>query len=222
MSPQYRICSNTKLFTAVAISQLFRLGKIQSLTDNIALYLDARDLELWGYPPGSTKYCPKLRGSANCQTVTFLSLLTMSSGIVPGITCGFPPGDWRLEYCISASRITRYMGSIAQTISLFAQNNLAFAPGPTYGPAVNNTYEYANENFIILSYFIEKLSGLSLQSYFRSKIFEPLGMSSTVFDPFGQAFQVVPNSVGEYYYLTDLSAGTQPIAIGSCANTGQL
>jgi CubicO group peptidase (beta-lactamase class C family) len=131
----------------------------------------------------------------------------MSSGIVPGITCSFPPGDWRRQYCISPARITHYMGSIAATISMFAQNKLAFTPGPAYGPGVNSTYEYANENFIILSYLIEKLSSLSLQMYFRTKIFEPLGLSSTVFDPYGKAFQLVQSPAEEYYYFADLNVG---------------
>jgi hypothetical protein len=144
----------------------------------------------------------------------------MSSGIVPGISCSFPPGDWRLQYCISPARITHYMGSIAATISMFAQNKLAFPPGPAYGPGVNSTYEYANENFIILSYLIEKLSSMSLQLYFRTKIFEPLGLSSTVFDPFGKAFQLVQSPAEEYYYFADLNVGPQPFAISSCSNTG--
>ena len=144
----------------------------------------------------------------------------MSSGIVPGITCSFPPGDWRRQYCISPARITHYMGSIAATISMFAQNKLAFTPGPAYGPGVNSTYEYANENFIILSYLIEKLSTMSLQMYFRTKIFEPLGLSSTVFDPYGKAFQLVQSPAEEYYYFADLNVGPQPFAISSCSNTG--
>ncbi len=89
-----------------------------------------------------------------------------------------------------------------------------------YGPGVNSTYEYANENFIILSYLIEKLSGISLQMYFRTKIFEPLGLSSTVFDPFGKAFQLVQSPAEEYYYFSDLNVGPQPFAISSCSNTG--
>jgi hypothetical protein len=112
------------------------------------------------------------------------------------------------------------MGSIAAAISMFAQNKLAFPPGPAYGPGVNSTYEYANENFIILSYLIEKLSSMSLQLYFRTKIFEPLGLSSTVFDPYGKAFQLVQSPAEEYYYFADLNVGPQPFAISSCSNTG--
>jgi len=197
-----------------------RSGKIMSLSDNISTYLDERDLALWGFPSGTKQYCPQLRASAACQPVTFLSLLTMSSGIVPGITCGFPPGDWRLAYCISPNVISRYMGNIAALISLFAQNKLAFTPGPVYGPGVNSTYNYANENFIILSYLIEKLSGVSLQTYYRTKIFEPLGLTSTVFSPFGKAFQIVPRPADEYYYYTDINASPNPFAIGSCSDTG--
>jgi len=67
---------------------------------------------------------------------------------------------------------------------------------------------------------IENLSTKSLQMYFRTKIFEPLGLSSTVFDPYGKAFQLVQSPAEEYYYFADLNVGPQPFAISSCSNTG--
>ncbi len=45
---QYRICSNTKLFTSVSIMQLVERGLIKSIHDNIADYLSVHDLRAWG------------------------------------------------------------------------------------------------------------------------------------------------------------------------------
>jgi hypothetical protein len=86
-----------------------------------------------------------------------------------------------------------------------------------------NSYFYANENFIILSYLIQKLSGLSLQNYFQQHIFTPAGLANTFFDPWSQAFQIKPALASEYYFYTNYYNGTvqtdQAFAYGSCSST---
>ena len=216
---QFRICSNTKLFSAVSIMQLVERQVISSVHDNIADYLDASDLAAWGLD--STKpFCPTIINSTVCQNITFVSLLSMSSGIIPAVVCDFQPDQWQYKYCLSLNQQLVYPGSIAQTIALFIGSPLQFAPGPTYGPDPDspNTYQYANENFVVLSYFIQKLSKMSLQDYFQAHIFDVVGLHSTTFDPFSQAFATIKEPTSEYFYYTDLTQSDEPFAMGSCTS----
>jgi hypothetical protein len=113
---------------------------------------------------------------------------------------------------------TQYIPSIAYTISIFIQHPLQSVPGPRYGPTPSdpNNYFYVNENFIVLSYFVEKLSQMSLRDYYQQNIFNVIGMPNTLYDPWSQSFTIIPNPVSEYFYYTDLTQSTSPYAYGSC------
>ena len=217
---QYRICSNSKLFTAVAIMQLVERGAIASVDNPINMYIDQADLLAWGFPEGTDVFCPKLYNSTDdaCQNITFTSLLSMTSGIVAAITCTYKPSQWQYQFCYPLEAVLVYPGSIAQVVALFARNPLQAVPGPRYGPNVTNNYYYTNENFVLLSYFVEKLSGLSLREYYQTYIFDIIGMDSTTYDPFSQAFSILPNPVSEYFFYTDTNVSTTPFAYGSCTS----
>ena len=73
-----------------------------------------------------------------------------------------------------------------------------YTPGPSYNLASSNpkgTYEYCNWNFVFLSYFIQKLSGLALQDYVQINILDKVGISPEKgwFDPWTQAFEIKQN-----------------------------
>ncbi|RYG98940.1 class A beta-lactamase-related serine hydrolase, partial [archaeon] len=221
-STKFRICSNSKLMTTIAILQLVEDGKIGSIYDSIGDYLDSNDLQSWGYPANTSTFCPTVYNTTTCQNVTFVSLMSMSSGVIAAITCDYAPDQWQYQYCIPPEKQTVYPGSIADTISYFIQNPLNWPPGPAYNTTYN-TYWYANENFIILSYFVEKYSNLSLANYFNRNIFQPLGMNDTLYDPWNQAFYLHSEQSSEYYFYTDYAGNqnnlsTTPFAYGSCAS----
>lgn len=220
---QFRICSNSKLFVAVSIMQLVERGVIKSIYDPITNYLNTTDYEAWGLPKGTKKWCPIVYQDTTktCQNVTFVSLMSMSSGIVAAITCTYNPTQWQYQYCLSPTNSTLYPGSIATTISYFIQNPLQWVPGPGY-TYTTSTYQYANENFVILSYIVQRLSGLSFQDYLQKNIFTPVGMKNTVYDPWSQAFQLLPQLASEYYYYTNYANGNdndKAFQYGSCAST---
>jgi CubicO group peptidase (beta-lactamase class C family) len=239
---QYRICSNSKLFTSVSILQLVEKGVISSIYDDINLYLDETDLVSWGFPAGTTQYCPTIHGDtqticAQNKIMSFASLLSMQSGIIAAVTCSYTSSQWQYQYCLQNEIGYSYWGSVAQGISTWIQNPLWIAPAYTYNIADpanfdsstqnNNSYFYSNENFVLLSYFVEKLSNQSLQTYFKEHIFQPVGLNNTFYDPFSWEFLVPQNVAQEYFFYTTLPFGPSedpstssgaypPFAIGSC------
>ncbi|MCL7991603.1 MAG: beta-lactamase family protein, partial [marine benthic group bacterium] len=54
--------------------------------------------------------------------------------------------------------------------------------GVSFSNAPGVTYEYSNLGFALLGQIVEAVSGESLPAYSRAKIFEPLGMTSTVWE----------------------------------------
>ena len=54
--------------------------------------------------------------------------------------------------------------------------------GVSFSNAPGVTYEYSNLGFALLGQIVEAVSGESLPAYTRAKIFEPLGMTSTVWE----------------------------------------
>lgn len=222
--------------------QIVEAGKISSIYDNINLYLNETDMVAWGFPQGTTAYCPTIYGQSQtiCQqgiNMTFASMMSMQSGIIAAITCSYTSSDWEYQYCVPPTIPMRYGGSIANTISSFIQNPLWTQPRTTYNivdqsnmysSSNTNSYEYANENFIILAYIVEKLSGLSYRQYIKQHIIDVVKMENTFYDPYSQEFLMKPNLANEYFFYTDLpfpasedpdtsSGAYPPFAIGGCA-----
>jgi CubicO group peptidase (beta-lactamase class C family) len=71
--------------------------------------------------------------------------------------------------------------SAAYTASLEEQVRLLQYVRPLYKPGT--TYEYYNQNYRILGYVVEVVSGQSYGEFLRENIFLPLGMKDTVTNP---------------------------------------
>jgi len=211
---EFMIGSNSKLFTAVSIYQLAEKGLL-NVDDDIAKYLSESDFEAFGLPKVSS-FCPKLRGSDECQVVTFRQLMSMSSGLIDGFNCNYPAGSWELLYCQTAVDKFNYPGSIGAVIGTWIQKPLSVIPG--------STYHYVNENFILLSYMIEKISGLSYGEYVRVNIVDVVGLGQTYFDPWGQQLAIQNKFGTEYIEFSEMDregwdgeSAVQPYAAGVCS-----
>lgn len=151
----YEIGSITKQFTAVGIMMLVEDG-LMSVDDTLDKYLPE-------YPYGSK--------------ITIKQLMNMTSGIK--------------DYFNDEDYLQRYFGveeladSFNQRISKEIKNEellkyiseyeLEFEPGMRFS--------YSNTNYHFLGMIIEKVSGMSYEEYITENILEPLGMSSTSFNP---------------------------------------
>jgi CubicO group peptidase (beta-lactamase class C family) len=164
----FRIASQTKAITSVAVMMLYEEGKFL-LDDPISKYIPA-----FKNPQVLDKYNDKDTTFTTIpakREITIRDLLSHTSGIgyaqigdgplnaiykKNGIICGLG-----LEYVLLADKINK-LG----TLPLKHQPGEAF----TYGLNVD-----------VLGYLVEIISGQSLDKFFQTRIFEPLGMKDTFF-----------------------------------------
>jgi CubicO group peptidase (beta-lactamase class C family) len=164
----FRIASQTKAITSVAVMMLFEEGKFL-LDDPISKYIpefaNPRVLDKFNEKDSTYTTVPANR------EITIRDLLTHTSGID---YAGIGSGNMRAIYAKSA--IPGGFGSdkivLGDKIRALGKLPLIHQPGErfTYGLNVD-----------VLGYLVEVLSGESLDHYFHKHIFEPLGMNDTYF-----------------------------------------
>lgn len=200
----FPIGSNTKLLTAVAAYQL-QERDLLDISKPVNELLDADDFQAFGFP-NITSWCPKLNGDdLNCQQITMLHLLSMSSGIVNALNCDNIPKDSPLCHPLGGEEFLLYRNSIAPYVGMFITSPLVFKPG--------TKYSYSNPNFILATYLIEKISQQSFSDYLQQHIFTPLQMKTARFDPYDGQYGIIPFYTDQYYkhFVAD-----KLIATGSC------
>ena len=155
----YNVGSVSKAITAVAVMQLVANGSV-ALDDPIQKYVPTFPEKRW--------------------PVTVRQLLTHTSGIrhyressVPE-ACGF---DTQWEPC----------ASLAEAITLFADDPLLFEPG-TY-------YRYSSYGVNLLQGVVETASGMGFEAYLRQRVWQPAGMLRTSFD---RPERIVPGRASGY------------------------
>jgi CubicO group peptidase (beta-lactamase class C family) len=127
-------------------------------------------------------------GLANGGTITIRQLLNHSAGV----------GDY-LNYSTSFLNSTSTWRTYTNQdiVGYINEVGAKFAPG--------TGYSYSNGNFYLLGMLIEKKLGVSLTTAFHTWIFQPLGLTQTVFDETSSPTQKVPNlveSTRAYAYST--------------------
>ena len=164
----FRIASQTKAITSVAVMMLFEEGKFL-LDDPISKYIPefANPRVLDKFNEKDTTYTTV---KAN-REVTVRDLLTHTSGIdYAGI------GSDKMNAVYAKAGIpTGFVSEkiiLGDKIKALGKLPLVHQPGErfTYGLNVD-----------VLGYLVEVLSGESLDHYFKKHIFEPLGMTDTYF-----------------------------------------
>ena len=193
---RFPIASNTKLYTAVAIYQLYEQDKLDVDAD-IATMLDSQDFENFVLEGRDVrKFCPRVGGQhypfRNCEKITLRNLMSMSSGIYPALNCDAP--ETSSDQCNPIPYIVS-MGSIGETVGSFLLQPLMFKPG--------TTFHYSNPNFILAAYFVEKYSGQSFRNYLQDNIFAPIGLENSYFDFYNGALGMDEKRVDQYFKFYD-------------------
>jgi len=164
----FRIASQTKAVTSVAIMTLYEEGKFL-LDDPISKYIpsfkDPKVLDKFNAADSSYTTKPANR------EITVRDLLTHTSGIsYAGI------GGKEAVAIYAKNKIPSGIGTpdynLAESISALGKLPLIHNPGEKFTYGLNTD---------VLGYLVEVLSGKTLDVYFRERIFEPLGMKDSYF-----------------------------------------
>lgn len=164
----FRIASQTKAITSVAVMILFEQGKFL-LDDPISKYIPAfahpKVLDKYNESDSSFTTVPALR------EITIRDLLTHTSGIdYPQI------GSDKMKAIYAKAKIP--VGFVSDKLILANEiNKLASLP-LVHQPGERFTYGL---NVDVLGYLVEVVSGKNLDQFFKEQIFKPLGMNDTYF-----------------------------------------
>lgn len=164
----FRIASQTKAITSIAAMMLFEEGKFL-LDDPVSKYIPE-----FAFPRVLDKFNEKdttyTTIPAN-REITIRDLLTHTSGID---YAGIGSEKMRLIYSKADIRVgfesKNYL--LGDVIKRLAKLPLVHQPGERFTYGLNSD---------VLGYIVEILSGESLEQFFRTRIFVPLGMNDTYF-----------------------------------------
>jgi CubicO group peptidase (beta-lactamase class C family) len=160
----FRICSMTKPITSLAVMMLYEEGQFL-LDDPISKYLpEFKDPKVLVKPASGKSYTIPAT-----KEITIRNLLTHTAGL----TYPWNPdlGPIYKEANI-AHGLLAYDGTIADNVKHLAALPLLFNPG--------ERFEYSL-GVDVLGRLVEVVSGKTLDEFFRTRIFEPLGMKDTEF-----------------------------------------
>lgn len=158
----FRIYSMTKPITSIALMQLYERGMFQ-LNDPIHRVLPAwREQQVYVSGEGEHLQLRKPDGP-----MTFRHLLSHTAGLSYGGT------HHPVDKLYQAQHVRRDEGdSLATFVDKLAGIPLHYNPGERW------LYSYATD---VCGHLVETLSGMTLDRYFATHIFEPLGMPDTAF-----------------------------------------
>jgi CubicO group peptidase (beta-lactamase class C family) len=162
----FRICSMTKPIASVAVMMLYEEGKFL-LDDPVSKYLpEFKSPRVLVKPAKGEPY-----SIPATKEITIRDLLRHTSGITYQWNDDLGP---MYEKANVASGLLQYDGTIGDSVKQLAALPLLFNPG--------EKFEYSL-GIDVLGRLVEVVSGKPLDEFFRTRIFEPLGMKDTYFFP---------------------------------------
>ena len=164
----FRIASQTKAITSVAVMMLFEEGKLL-LDDPISKYIPAfsRPVVLDQFNAADTTYTT----TPAKREITIRDLLTHTSGIEYAVI-GSP--TFKAIYAKAGIPVGFEGGatSLREAVDKLAKLPLAHNPGEKFTYGLNTD---------VLGCLVETVSKKSLDKFFEERIFQPLGMKDTYF-----------------------------------------
>ena len=162
----FRICSMTKPITSVAVMMLYEEGRFL-LEDPVSKYLpEFKHPKVFVKPASGESYTIPAT-----KEITIRDLLRHTSGLTYHWNSDLGP---MYKDANVAHGLLPYDGTIEDSVKHLAGIPLLFNPGDRweYGLSVD-----------VLGRLVEVVSGKPLDEFFRTRIFEPLGMKDTYFYP---------------------------------------
>ena len=162
----FRICSMSKPITSVAVMILYEEGKFL-LDDPVSKYLpEFKNPKVLVKPASGEPY-----SIPASREITIRDLLRHTSGLTYNWNSDLGAMYEKAEV---ASGLLQYDGTIGDSVKRLAGLPLLFNPG--------DRFEYSL-GVDVLGRLVEVVSGMPLDEFFRTRIFEPLGMKDTYFYP---------------------------------------
>lgn len=159
----YRIYSMTKAITSTAIMMLYEEGKFQ-LDDPISRYLPMfKDVRVFA---GGT--AEKYDTVPAKSPITFKQLLTHTSGL----TYGFTGSPVSAIYQAAKFDFQTNEGTLWAMMERLAKLPLLAQPGTEWNYSVSTD---------VLGALVETISGMGLDTFLKTRILDPLGMTDTGF-----------------------------------------
>jgi CubicO group peptidase (beta-lactamase class C family) len=169
--------ANLELDVPVTPATVFNIGSMSKQFTAFAVALLEADDEL-AFDDDIRWYLPEMHNFG--VSITVRDLIHHTSGLRDTFPELLALAEWR-------------QGDVTTTEDVFwllqRQRELNFSPG--------EEYQYTNSNYILLAVICERVSGQSFATFCQTRIFEPLGMSSTVIHD--SVLWVVPKRAGRYY-----------------------
>jgi CubicO group peptidase (beta-lactamase class C family) len=160
----FRICSMSKPITSTAVMMLYEEGKFL-LEDPVSKYLpEFRNPKVLVKPAAGQPY-----SIPAAQEITIRDLLRHTSGLTYNWNADL--GQMYSDANV-ASGLLQYDGTIGDSVRRLAGVPLLFNPG--------DRWEYSL-SVDVLGRLVEVVSGMPLDEFLRTRIFEPLGMKDTYF-----------------------------------------
>lgn len=191
--------ANLELGVKVEPQMIFRLGSItkQFTAVCILMLYEQGELDL---QDELTRFLPDYPTGG--RKITIEHLLTHTSGIKSYTSLPEWLPLWRKDMTLD------------ELIDLFKDQPFDFEPG--------EKFLYNNSGYILLGAIIEKVSGMRYAAFVQAHIFEPLGMTSSLYD---NPERIVPQRVSGYSpgqdgpINTPYLSMTQPYAAGALASS---
>ena len=162
----FRLASMTKPVTAVSILMLLEEGRLV-LSDPVSKFVPEfknPKVATWNLPNDPSGAGLRLVPAA--REITIQDLLTHTSGLANGFEG--PAGEYVRRANLPSG------GSLAERVKRAAALPLNFQPG--------TQWEYSpSTGFDTLGRIVEILSGMTLDQFFKTRVFDPLGMKDTFF-----------------------------------------
>jgi len=154
----FRFYSMTKPITSVAVMMLYEEGKLR-LDDTVSKYIpEFKKIEV---------YADSGEHDDQTRPMSVRDLLRHTSGLTYGYF-----GDTPVDRMYRAKDILDRQSSLEDMIKKLGEFPLLYQPGTKWHYSVSTD---------VLGYLIEKVSGRSLDMFFKERIFNPLGMKDTAF-----------------------------------------
>ncbi|WP_170848286.1 serine hydrolase domain-containing protein [Lentibacillus halodurans] len=150
------IGSNSKSITAMAVLQLVEEGKID-LDAPVQQYIPAFQVVGKLSSSDSNSTAGNQSQDASSQ-ITVRHLLHQTSGLPPF------PGDKTVSESYSEA------DALEKRTKIYMDGRVEL------NRPVGQSYEYANDNYVLLGLIVQKVTGQSYESYIKEHIFTPLGM----------------------------------------------